>query len=126
MGGMAEFAGIRLRPMLAVYLIIVVSAVFLFAEVESIRSFELEAPGAISGSCYTSRAVAVDCLAVIPKIGRNTAENTLSPFRIGFLRFLVPLGMYNDGKAFFKSPSAGKTRAGAFIIKDSILLKLRI
>ncbi|MDR1058303.1 MAG: hypothetical protein LBL43_02020 [Treponema sp.] len=121
---MAEFA--RLRPLLAVYLIIVVSAVFLFTEVESIRSFELETPGAISGSCYTSPAAAVDCLAVIPKTGQNTAESAVSPFRVGVPRFLVPSGAYNDITAFFKSPFAGKIQANSFTIKDSILLKLRI
>ncbi|MDR1300905.1 MAG: hypothetical protein LBK43_00335 [Treponema sp.] len=116
----------RTRPQSigAVYLIIAVSATFLFVAVEPVRSYETEMLGPISGTGYTSQVTVIDCVAVIPNIGRNTLENRWA-FRLGSLRILIPLGMYSI-TAFSKSPFIEKIQTNPIDIKNSILLKLRI
>jgi hypothetical protein len=108
-------------------LIIAVSAAFLFAAVEPLRSFESETSGSISGAYYASQVTITGCLAVIQKAGEKT-QNALS-FRLALrltLRLLISLGIYQGFTAFSKSPLAGNTQTNPISIKDSILLKLRI
>jgi hypothetical protein len=119
---MAEFMRIRPRHIGAVYLIIAVSATFLFEAVEPVRSYEIETLGPISGTCYTSQVTLIDCVAVIPNIGRNTIENR---WTLGFLRMLISFGMYSM-TAFSKSFFIEKVQTNPIDIKNSILLKLRI
>jgi hypothetical protein len=123
---MVGFARIRPHPVLAAYLIVAVSAVFLFAALEPVRSFESENAGPISGACYTSLFTTIDYLAVIPKISQNTTrENTFSPFRPGSLRLLIFFGIHIIA-LFSESPLAGKPQINPINIKNTILLKLRI
>ncbi|MDR2630305.1 MAG: hypothetical protein LBC60_05220 [Spirochaetaceae bacterium] len=123
---MAGFGWTKPRPKLAVYLIIAVSTAFLFAAVEPIRSFEFEASDSISGRYYASPAITINYLAVVQKIGQNTAQNTFSFFRLGSIRFLISFGLFNVFTAFFKSSLSGKTNTNPINLKESILLKLRI
>jgi hypothetical protein len=116
----------RMRPVLAAYLIVAVSAVFLFAALEPVRSFELETAGPFSGACYTSLSTTIDYLALIPKIGQNNASgNTFSPFRLGSLRFFIFFGIHIV-TIFSGLPLAGKIQVNPINIKNTILLKLRI
>jgi hypothetical protein len=123
---MVEFARMKLHPVLAVYLIVTVSAIFLFAAVEPVRSFEFENEEPISDAYYTSPLPVVEWLAVIPKIGQNTTlKNTFSPFRLGSLRLFIFFGIHII-TIFSGSPFSGKIQANPVNIKNTIQLKLRI
>jgi hypothetical protein len=121
---MAGFPRARSRPLLTVYLIIALLAVFLFAAVEPIRSLEFEKPEPI-GLSYTSPIISISYLAVLPNTSQNAGESA-SSLRAGALRFLILFGMYAIIAAFFKSLSLEKTQANPADVKNSILLKLRI
>jgi hypothetical protein len=68
---MYGFTRIRPQSMIVVYLSITVSAGFLFAAVDFIRSLDFETPRLITGAYYTAQGTITDCLATVPKIGRN-------------------------------------------------------
>jgi hypothetical protein len=121
---MAQLVRIRFYQAVAAYLIIAVSAVLMLAAMEHVRSVEFETSGPISGSSYLSQVAAIDCLAVIPRIGQNTLKNAF--LRLGSLRFLLPFGIYNGITALCKSPFAGTIPAHPVDINNSIPLKLRV
>jgi hypothetical protein len=122
---MFVFPWARPRPLLTAYLIVAVSAAFLFAAVAPVRSLELEAPGPVPDACYSVPVTTADCLAVIPKPGQSTGEDKFS-FRPGSPEFLISLDIFNGTTAFSKPRLAGKNQADSVNIKNSILLKLRI
>jgi hypothetical protein len=123
---MVGFAWTKLRPALAVYLIVTVSAIFLFAAVEPVRSFELETAGPVSDVCYTSLFTTIDYLAVIPKIVQNaTPENTFSPFRVGYFRLFIFFGIHII-MIFSGSPLGERIQVNPVNIKNTIQVKLRI
>jgi hypothetical protein len=112
--------------MVAVYLSIAVSAAFLFAAVDPIRSLAFETPGLITGAYYTAQGTITDCLATVPKIGRNIQGNTCSPLRLGSLRLFILFGIYTIITILFKSCIMRNIQTNSIHIKNPILLKLRI
>jgi hypothetical protein len=122
-GFMVKFARARARPVLAVCLVMAVSGAFLFNATEDVRSLEFEAAG---GGTLTTAVTSVDCLAVVPKIGRSSAKNMFSPLRIGHPRLFVLPATTNILTTRSKSHIAGKINSSPDNIKDTILVKLRI
>jgi hypothetical protein len=120
--------------MVAAYLIITVSAVFLLAAIEPIRSFEFETlgPGYGSGDTAVTTAViasvttGLDYSTVIPEFVENGFENALSLLMPEPLRFFASAGSCAIVTAIFKASAGGKIRTDPVDKKNSLLLKLRI
>lgn len=118
---MFGFVQRRLHSLLAAYLIITVSSIFLFVALESLRSSEIDLCSPISEAYYTSFIAAVDCVLVQARIEKN------SFFSLRFsVRLLVIFGLSTIMTAFSKSFLHRNEESNPFNTKNSILLKLRI
>ncbi|MDR3116078.1 MAG: hypothetical protein LBU25_11240 [Treponema sp.] len=109
--------------MVAVYLSIAVSAAFLFAPVDPIRSSELEYPGLISEAYYTAQGTITGCLAIVSTIGRNIHSHRFSPLRLGSLRLFILFGIYTIISTLFTVCILSNIQTQGIYLKKSILCK---
>ncbi|MDR2150986.1 MAG: hypothetical protein LBO67_09335 [Spirochaetaceae bacterium] len=113
---MADSARLKAHQLLALSLIIAVSTTFLFAELETVRSYERESSAPISKAYYTTPVTVVDCVAA-----HTQPRNSLY-----LLRFLILFGLCGIIPTFSRSFIFRNRQTHSINTKNAILLKLRI
>ncbi|MDR0383295.1 MAG: hypothetical protein LBH50_04850 [Spirochaetaceae bacterium] len=123
---MARFLRAKPCRMLTVFLATSVLGTSLLSTARAVRLFEFHAAGTFSAIWDAGIIDDDDCLAVIPKIGRNATERTPSPLRIGSQRLFSLPAFWSVLTTFSKSRIAGIIQTCPDNIKNTILVRLRI